>query len=184
MGMKSCFISAPAGTDLSQLRLALDRRGIRWFDQSQLRLGESIATVIREAINSSDFLCAIFPKDTNSANVLYELGMAMALEKPVLAFVESDRNFPVYLQGLPYARASISDSDALSLHLDSFLRFAPGSRERKAPTEQPKTVRAGKEWTQKALDALDRTDIVRFERMFYELFEEAGLAVSSPSEKD
>src|SRR5271168_4121056 len=90
---KTCFISASFGVDTSVLRRSLTDFGIQWFDQTSLRPGLSWADAVDGAMATADFVCAVVTEG-GQTNILFELGIAFAKRKPILAFVGKSATLP------------------------------------------------------------------------------------------
>lgn len=179
-----CYISAPAGTDLSTLRDVLRNAGAEWVDQSHVHLGQSLPEAVSAAISAADFVCAVIPEGADSANVFYDLGFARAQEKPVLVFVEHGRTLPSFLQHLPYAKAGMHDRQAMVFQLTSFLRFGPKRRTHSKTVTQVESEKPLAGSLEKASGALANADAFAFEQAIYEMFQDAGVAISQPTETE
>ncbi len=185
--LRTCFISAPATVDTSPLQRELGSRGVRSLDvRSGLPAGTSVLDTVRSGIAEADFVCGVIPAGPISANVLFELGLAVGRDLPALAFVDPRVAVPSDLQGIAYARATLDDTEAVRFHLDTFLGHAqPGFvrphviiSNRKAFSLAP----SGREWLDRAWHELSSTpepprevDIVQFLK---ELFERSGAITS------
>jgi len=121
---KQCFISAPFGTDTSVLRSVLDERGIRWSDQTIVQPGSNWLTAMDDALTKSDFVCVMLPQGQQQGNVLFELGVAYARRKPILAFVASSATLPSDILSLTYVSIDPNDRAAVKLALETFLKHA------------------------------------------------------------
>jgi hypothetical protein len=120
---KNCFISAPLTTDTSVLRQALADSNIEWFDQTTIESGTYVADAVDQALTQSDFVCVVLP-DGERGRVLFELGMAYAKRKPVLAFLGLNAGLPVDIVSLTYVRVDLSNRDAVKSALSMFLEHA------------------------------------------------------------
>ena len=133
---KSCFISAPFGADTSILREILDEKGIGWHDQTDVRAGGSWLDALDTAMTRSDFVCVVLPTERHRENVLFELVIAWARRKPVLAFLGSSLSLPSDIVGLTYFRVDSTNREAVRSVLDAFLAHAsptpPNEAERDA----------------------------------------------------
>src|SRR5260221_7110051 len=109
--LRTCFISAPFGLATEAVRAALEARGVRWSDQTTIPPGRSWLEAIDEQLTKSDFVLAVIPEQQNS-NVLFELGIAFARRKPILAVISTKAQLPTDIGGLTYVRSDTGDSEA------------------------------------------------------------------------
>lgn len=177
---KTCFISASFGVDTSVLRRALQARGIRWSDQTGLQPGLNWAGAVDKAMTTADFVCVVLPEG-GQGNILFELGIAYARRKPILAFGGKSANLPTDVMSLTYFRVEASDVEAVDYALGTFLAHA--SEQPLGEVSVPRSKR----------DSAHRADIVvhpagivpgsEFEQRTAALLEEAGFIVSRPSER-
>jgi hypothetical protein len=89
------YISAPRTVDLEPLRTALRENGFQPITLEDVPVGGSLAKVVREACLLSDFVVAVLDPELDR-NVMYEIGVADGLNRPVLTFAvpERDRVIP------------------------------------------------------------------------------------------
>jgi len=173
---KTCFISAPIMIDTSALRQALAERQIEWSDQTTIESGRSIVDSVDHALAMSDFVCLVLPEGGH-AYVLFELGMAYAKRKPVLAFIGPRVELPVDIMSLTYVRADPSNRAAVESALSMFLEHAipkPSGRTGKAEARpKPKLTPPSARSTAIAYECEQRTA---------QILEEAGFILSWASE--
>lgn len=137
---RRCFISAPFGADTSPLRAELEERQVDWVDGASAQpVGGSIVATLSSAIADADFVCGVLADDEANEGVVFELGLAVGAGKPTLVFMEPNTPFPLPLVALPYARATLNDTEALRFHLDAFLKNAGRTRRDPTPAEQAAT---------------------------------------------
>src|SRR5207244_3561474 len=91
MDKRRVFISHSAG-DADWARSfaqALKERGVTvWFDEFDLRPGESVRDALEAGLRSSDVLVALLDADSPSRpNLFFELGAAIGMGKRVVAIV-------------------------------------------------------------------------------------------------
>src|SRR5258707_11176091 len=115
--LKTCFISAPVKVDTFTLRKALESRGVRWSDASAAKPGTSILNTIESAIEGADFVCVVLPTGFENKNVLFEMGLARGLKRPLLVFLGEGASIPWDLQGFAYARTRLADEKSVNFHL-------------------------------------------------------------------
>jgi hypothetical protein len=120
---KSCFISAPFGATLGSLTRVLDRAEIRWeWARSNLDLSDRLPGDLRKIIRGVDFVVGVILGGSASDNIMFEVGLAVGMGKPVLLVVADQRKVPSDLAGIPSVQASLDDEGALALHLDLLIR--------------------------------------------------------------
>jgi hypothetical protein len=117
-----CFVSAPAGTDLSQLLEVLQENDIHVLDPAKFAPGAvKITDKIIDGINHADLVIAVLGTATSSANVLFELGCASALGKQILVIVPEDYEIPSDIKDLLYIRTTPNNREAINFTLDQIL---------------------------------------------------------------
>jgi hypothetical protein len=94
MEKRTVFISHSAG-DADWARSfarALKERGVTvWFDEFDVRPGESVRDAVEAGLRSSDVLVALLDADSSSKpNLFFELGAALGMGKRVVAIVPKD----------------------------------------------------------------------------------------------
>jgi hypothetical protein len=172
----TCFILAPIGVDTSVVRRTLEERSIQWFDQTNLKPGSRWADAIEDALTRSDFVCVVLPEGRHG-NVLFELGIAYAKRKPILAIVESPTGLPSDIFSLTYVRANPKDQAAVQSALRTFLEHATVGTIRKSQRSQPKRgVPKSKELI------FPPSAAQKFEQKTAALLEKGGFIVSRPTE--
>ncbi|HWM23403.1 MAG TPA: hypothetical protein VNP98_01150 [Chthoniobacterales bacterium] len=120
--LKNCFISAPVQADTSNLRHALESRGIRWRDAVTAESSDSILRTISDAITDADFVCVVLPSGKTSPNLYFEMGLATGLSKPLLIFAADEAGIPISSPSVTYSRAGIEDTKTVNFYLDAFLK--------------------------------------------------------------
>jgi hypothetical protein len=180
---KTCFISAPFGTDTSVLRRALEEKSVRWFDQTSLAPGSNWIDAIDGALAKADFVCTVLPEGQHG-NIFFELGIAFARRKPILAFAGSSTLLPTDILSLTYVRADIKNPEAVRSTLAAFLEHASGRPPRR-PSKGPNApARKQAEGTRRG-SAPPRSSMTGYEleSKTAALLQEAGFIVSSPTER-
>ena len=136
---RTCFISAPLGVDTTFLRKALDEKAIKWSDITTSDPRINLIDSIERAITKADFLCAVFPQ-AEHGNVFFELGIAYAKQKPILALLAPSASLSPDIALLTYFRADPTDADTIRSALAMFLQHASDKPARKVPRTSPKTT--------------------------------------------
>ena len=135
--IKTCYISAPIGANLSILRNALSTRGVHVLVPDEMTYGTSIGAEVKYLIAQADLVIGVLTRERRSQWVLFELGQAAALNKQVVLFTppKAEAVF-ADLQRILTLRVSLRNRDAIEFALDQLLA-AP---ERPAKVEHPQKV--------------------------------------------
>ncbi len=178
---KTCFISASFGVDTSVVRRNLQARGIRWSDQTSLQTDLNLAEAVDKAITSSDFVCIIIPEG-EQANILFELGIAYARRKPILAFIGKSAHPPADLLSLTYFRVDPSEVEAVDYALGTFLTHA--SDQPLGEVSIPRSKRDSSLGAALFVSSPGTALGSEFQRRTEELLKKAGFIVSQPLERN
>lgn len=117
-----CFISAPAGTELTALLEALQEHEITVLDPARFAPGAvTLTEKVIDGIRHADLTVAILGTTSSSANVFFELGCASALGKKILVIAPEGTDIPGDLQGLLYIRSAPDNREALNFALKQIL---------------------------------------------------------------
>lgn len=103
--------------DLGVLPILLGERRIAWNWSEDTPLGPRHATVIQRC----DFAIAILDGSQSDQRVLYEIGLAEGLGKPVFIIGISKRVGKAARSLFTFIDVKLSDKNALAFHLDVFL---------------------------------------------------------------
>ena len=121
------FVSAPAGTDLSELLKTLDENNIRILDPNGFAPGAiKMTDKIIDGLNHADLMVAVLGTANSSGNVLFELGCASALGKKSLVIVPEDYEIPSDIRSLVHIRTTPNNREAINFALEQILN-APES---------------------------------------------------------
>jgi Nucleoside 2-deoxyribosyltransferase len=141
--ISTCLISAPFGADLGALPRVLDKSGIHWeWAKHGSEYSDRLPGDIRRIIRHVDFVIAVLTDQTTDNNTLFEIGVAVGIEKPVLLILPIERKIPLKLETVPYVRVPLEDEQAIALHLDLLIRNIRmnNGRFRYPVSEQLKTI--------------------------------------------
>jgi hypothetical protein len=131
---KRIFI-ASSRTDAAEVRKAMQR-----FDLDAITLeqaatpGTTWMDSLHRCVNDADMVIGIMGDRRKDTNVLFELGVASALNKPTLLFITSD--YPMDLippSGIPYLRMDLRNEDAVMFGLKQALSLSPRDRIHQPP---------------------------------------------------
>jgi hypothetical protein len=128
--IQSCYLTAPAGSNLEILTSALHERGIAVVvPQEALPAGDP-ASDLSAVMRDVDLVIGVIGRSRGSDWVLFELGQAWALGKRVLLFAPPKVAFlPSNLNRFLTVRANLSNGEAIEFALDQ-LTAAPVRRQR------------------------------------------------------
>ena len=127
----SAFISAPLTVDTSLLEHAVESRGIEVIRLDQSDAGASYSDLLRKRMDRADYVIAVIAETANP-NVLFEVGMASGMGKPILLLASRRGVVPLAVAGLSYLKADPDNQRAIEFGLDQLLS-APKAR----PAPQP-----------------------------------------------
>lgn len=136
--IRSCYISAPAGSNLKVLRSALDKRRILITAPSDLTAGTDWSSQFSQRLAAVDLVIGILTAERRSDWVLFELGQAFAMQRQILLFVppKGIAYFPLDLKGMLTVRASLTNREAIEFALDQLLA-APEQKPTSSPEIAP-----------------------------------------------
>lgn len=120
--IKTCFVSAPAGTRLDTLRESLLAHGIRPLIPHDLVAGSDWAGEIQRQLQEADLVVGVLSGSKNSSAVLFELGQASALGKRALLIASTKADLiPYSIQRFLVLRTSPNNREAIDFALDQLL---------------------------------------------------------------
>lgn len=121
--IRSCYISAPAGSNLKVLRSALDKRQIRVMAPSDFAAGNNWSPLVSQPLATADLVIGILTAERRSDWVLFELGQAFATQRQILLFVppKGIAYFPLDMKGILTVRTSLTSREAIEFALDQLL---------------------------------------------------------------
>ena len=137
-GRASCFIAASANSDTLGLREVLRKLHVHHFDAFDFTPGESIPDAITNRIEKADFILALL--DEPNANVLFEVGVAVGLKKPVLIIAHPKSDPPSALSGCLVLRASLKDHALLQRSISRFVDDSLSRKRTRKPKPPAKTT--------------------------------------------
>jgi hypothetical protein len=124
--IRTCFISAIAGTNLHTLREVLAEKGVEVVVPEELPFGSDWPTEIASIVSRVDLVIGVLTQEERSSWILFELGQAIALKRQVILFAPPPiKIFPPDLQPLVVVRVSLKNRDAISFAIDQVLAAPP-----------------------------------------------------------
>ena len=117
------------------------RKAMRGFDLDAVTLeeaatpGTSWVDSLHRCVRDFDLVVGVMGDRRKDSNVLFELGVASALNKPTPLFIAPD--YPSELippSGIPYLRMDLRNEDAMMFGLSQVLLLEPRQGDRSVPT--------------------------------------------------
>ena len=132
--IRTCYISAPAGSNLKVLRSALDKRQIRVTAPSDLPGDPTSSAQLSHPLATADLVIGVLTAARRSDWVLFELGQAFVTKRQILLFIppKGIAYFPLDLKGILTVRTSLTNREAIEFSLDQLLA-APQQKLSPAP---------------------------------------------------
>lgn len=118
-----CYLISGQGRNSIELRSLLERLGAPALSvESTPPPGVAAATDVSALMRNSAFVCALIEEHSTTSNVIFELGLAAGLRKPIFLVIDPRAKVPISLESFPHVRASISELTGVDFHLRAFLR--------------------------------------------------------------
>jgi hypothetical protein len=155
--LKTCFISAPAGTPLGVLRASLQARGLRVLVPQDLAAGTDWASEIQKQLSQADLVVGVLTSVRQSPWVLFELGQASALGRRIVLITPKDADpIPFALHQFLVLRIDLDNEEAIGFALDQLLAAPDRPKSGPTPPTKPPFGGLGSK-TDDLLMALDRS---------------------------
>ena len=139
--IQTCFITAPAGSNLDILVGALRRRDIGVLAPKDLALGRDIASGITDLLSDADLVIGVMTRDRRSEWALFELGIAWGLGKRVLLFAPpNSSHLPSTLRRFVTVRANITNREAVEFALDQLMAAPESSHTAAVPGKRTRPL--------------------------------------------
>lgn len=189
--MRTCFVSAPAGVNLSRIKKILLERDLELILPSEvLSYGQSISEKINKLIAQSDIFIAVFDDSLEIGNTLFELGLAVGHKKQIVILTSPSFSLPSDISGFLVLRVTQDNLDALGFSLDQLLtatRKKPKkgvTRSRKGLRETCKPISNKIHELKNRLNDLDpRVPEYELENFVADLLKEIGISVIKQSNR-
>lgn len=121
----TCYISSPLLVDTTRLRTLLAELGVTPIAIDELpTAGQAIAPTIESWMRHTSFVCAILPA-AQSANVLFEIGMALGLGRRTFIIAEEGADIPLPVERVPHLVSALEDTETIRFHLEAFISSLP-----------------------------------------------------------
>jgi hypothetical protein len=139
---KTCYLAALPGPQSDALRHQLQTKHVACLSIERTSPSAPNSTSVRSILNRSDFVSCILPRNP-PANLIFELGIAIGLNKPLLLFADDPEQVPLDLASSSRAlRSDLISSDALNPFLEAFLRTIVPSRAKRHTSASRKSLPA------------------------------------------
>ena len=125
-----CYISGPIGGNVENIRFSLMKRNVQMLTPSGLSTGREFCETIQEMISKADLVIGILRSQRESQAVLFELGMAAAMNRRIVVFAPPKGGYvPFALQSFIILRTDLRNRSEIQFAIDQIL-LAPFSRKR------------------------------------------------------
>ncbi|MFL6386294.1 MAG: hypothetical protein ACJ71U_02290 [Terriglobales bacterium] len=181
------FLSHAAKTPVAVIRKLITERGATVHDSFDIAPAQEISASLIDQIMKADAVIAVFEEE--SPNLFFELGLAVASGKSVLAIVNPERLIPPFLAELPYVTSDLRDSTTLRYSLDQFIKglskSRPMLRESKLPKNRPEKINELQDIAERFATMRLNGSPLEAEELFHQFLETAGISVvQETSRKD
>lgn len=120
--IRTCFITAPAGTNLEVLIDVLQRRNVHVKVPGDVPSGADLGTEISNILAGVDLVIGVLTRERRSEWVLFELGQAWAKGKRILLFAPpKNSHLPSTLRRFLTVRANPSNREAIEFAIDQLI---------------------------------------------------------------
>jgi nucleoside 2-deoxyribosyltransferase len=123
----SCVVAIPASHEFATIRQAvteqLQEHDVEPLDYASDAIVEKSTSSSLEAVERSDMLIA--DVTDKNPNILYGLGLADAMRKPVLLLAQKSPSVPSQLAGHQVVVYEPNETEQLSYYLNSWLKAHP-----------------------------------------------------------
>src|SRR5450759_1457256 len=100
------YLSHSASSQLGALRDLLHREETSFRESFDLSAGSNISERVFAEIQAADAVIAVISQD--AANVFFEIGVAIALHKPVLALLNPGTTAPSFIAPMTYLTSDLA----------------------------------------------------------------------------
>jgi hypothetical protein len=113
------YISHSAQSQIGPLKDLLQAEGVSFRDSFDISAGTDVSKSILDEIQAADVVIAVI--NGKGQNVFFEIGVAVALRKPVLGLLSPGVSVPSFVPPLAYLTSDLADSDVLRLGIRQFV---------------------------------------------------------------
>jgi len=186
----TCFIAAEHSVERSLLRRQLEERQITCFSLDRVATVSGPTVSVYALIQRSDFVVGVWSSNTNP-NVVFELGVALGLNKPILLFGDrSSSSIPSDLAGINILRLDRLVPEAWSGYIDAFLQTVRPRRGVSTKSSGHKGGEAARRWREirwefdRLVETRGAGSAAEFERLIERAFIRGGFPTSASPGKD
>jgi hypothetical protein len=179
--IRSCYLTAPAGSNLGVLTKALRQRDIQIVVPQGLPVETDLAPEIAGLLAEVDLVIGVVTRERRSDWVLFELGQAWSMGKRILLFTPPNITYlPSTLQRFLTVRANLSNREAIEFALDQLLA-APERTVASEPALPPKRILgpAADRYLQGSFQVGTRMHPFELERLVADALRDGGVDVLS-----
>lgn len=181
--IRTCFITAPAGSNLELLVDALRRREIEAVVPNQLSADAEVQTETADLLRNVDLVIGVITRERRSDWVLFELGQAWALGKRILLFAPPAYvHLPSTLPRFMTVRANLSNQEAIEFALDQLLAAPEPTRKPAKPLKGKLPLGAAADsYLQGSLQMISSVRPIELEALVANALRDAGVDVLATS---
>jgi hypothetical protein len=186
---RRCFIAAHPKANLETIRALLAERGIEaTASYERPWIGARPFDTVMALIDQADLVVGVLDDSRTNANLLIELGYAIARDKKIMVILPRDgATVPSDLVSTLYARANPTDADAIVYNLDALLA-APTPNRRPHIPDKPETHPIGPkkadELLQRLSISLDSSDEVALAGIVGDSLRASGVSIVESAHPD
>ena len=178
--IRNCYISAPIGTNIENIRSSLLERKVKLLSPSSIDVGRSVHSNVLDLISNADLVVGVLTRERRSESVIFELGQAVALDRQVVIFAPPKSGFiPFKLKQFPVIRINLRNRSAIDFAFDQILS-APPLPKKKERVEVHNSHGMGKRintFLDKVRKAIDANDGLGFEKVVAQAIRESGVEI-------
>ncbi|PZX50757.1 hypothetical protein LX76_03296 [Cereibacter changlensis] len=181
--IRTCFVTAPAGSELKVLIDALHRRGLKVVEPRLPSSEGDLEHETAEALRAADLVIGVLTRERRSEWILFELGQAWALGKRILLFAPPTSIYlPTTLRRFMTVRTSVSNVEAVNFALDQLLASPEPVKVSEGKTRQKRHLAEGsRNYLRYSLEAVGTADPRELEMLVAETLRQSGVDVLSES---
>jgi hypothetical protein len=177
--IKTCFITAPSGSNLELLIKALRQRNIDVVSPHQWTPGGEIGIETTDLISNVDLVIGVLTRERRSEWILFELGQAWGLGKRILLFAPPNSvHLPSTLRRFLTVRVSLSNQEAIEFALDQLLAAPEPTSRFTSPAKESRPLGPSAE---NYLHGLASVKYAELELLITKALKEAGVDVLATS---
>ena len=178
--VRTCYISAPIGTNIEHIRRSLVERGVKLLTLNDFPSDESISTNILALISRADLVVGVLSRDRQSLSVVFELGQASALGREIVVIASPKSSYiPFALSHFLVSRLSLRNRTGIDFIFEQVLSAPTSSKMDRTLTHQGKSL-VGERiegLMHEAQQAINEKDGLRLEKVVGEAIRDSGVEI-------